>query len=328
MEGALQKRVAVRRPAATSIWLGLAALVVIDAAFGLGGADTVLKDGLSDSLLWAATGVCLAGALRATHSRGAWLLAAAGLASWSLGDTIWSVRFAGDAQAPVTSVSDIFWLAWYPLIFAALVLLVRDRVPRFELHRWIDGVVVMLVVVTPWIALFLQPVADHSSASALADAVDFAYPLGDAILVGAVLGAFALMGWCPGRMWLVLGAGLAAIGLADAVYSIQALEQSYRGGVYDAVWVGGATLIAYAAWCRHPGQLDPREVTGWTAIALPLVAQTFAVSIQIYGLFVDIPTIERALAVVVMVMVVVQIVLTRPRRAAREPVATAGGQRE
>ena len=83
----------------------------------------------------------------------------------------------------------------------------RDRVPAFELHRWIDGVVVMLIVATPWVALFLEPVSEESSASALADVVDFAYPLGDAIVFGATLGVFALMGWRPGRMWLLLGSG-------------------------------------------------------------------------------------------------------------------------
>jgi hypothetical protein len=308
---------ALRRPTAGSVWIGFGALIVLYALIELIGSGTLFNEGFSDGFLWAATAVCFVGAMHATRSRGAWLLVTAALASWALGDTIWSVRFAGDAQAPLTSVSDIFWLAWYPLILIALGLLVRDRVPKFELHRWIDGVVVMLVVVTPWVALFLQPVADHSSASSLADAVDFSYPLGDAIVVGAVLGVFALMGWRPGRMWLTLGIGLAAIGLADAVYSVQALEQSYRGGVYDAVWVGGAALIAYAACCPHPGRLDPREVRGWSAIALPLLAQLVAVSVQVYGLFYDIPVSERALTVVVLLMVMVQIVFARPRRASQ-----------
>jgi hypothetical protein len=312
----VQKNLALRRPEIGRIWLVFAALLIVYAAIGLAGVSAVFKEGLNDGLLWAATLACFAGAVRATRSRGAWLLVTAALTSWALGDTIWSVRFAGDPSAPVTSVSDIFWLAWYPLILAALALLVRDRVPKFELHRWIDGVVVMLVVVTPWVALFLQPVANQSKASALADAVDFAYPLGDAIVVGGVLGVFTLLGWRPGRMWLALGAGLAVIGLADAVYSVQALEQSYRGGVYDAVWVGGAILIAYAAWCPHPGRLDPWEAAGWPAVALPLLAQTVAVIIQIYGLFYPIPTAERALTIVVLLMVMVQIVVTRPRRSA------------
>jgi hypothetical protein len=308
-----------------SVWVWFAVVLVVYGAVGLTGTTTVLNEIFGDALLWAATVACFAGALRTSRSRAAWLLAGIALTSWAIGDSIWSVRYAGDPHAPLTSVSDVFWLAWYPLILAALVLLVRDRIPRFELHRWIDGVVVMLLVVTPWVAVFLQPVAEHSSASALADAVDFAYPVGDAIVVGSVLGAFALMGWRPGRMWTALGIGLGAIGIADAVYSVQALEQSYRGGVYDAAWAAGAVLIAYAAWSPRPARLEPRVLEGWSAIALPLLAQMVAVTIQVVGLFHDIPPIERALTIVVLLMVMVQIVVTRPRRTPGEtsPVAAS-----
>ena len=139
---------------------------------------------------------------------------------WAVGDVIWAIR--GDPEATAT-VSDVFWLAWYPLLVATLVLLVRDRVPRFELHRWIDGVIVMLVVVTPWVALFLEPAANHSNESSVVQTVDFAYPLGDAIIVGAMLGVLALMGWRAGPMWLALVLGFAALGIADAVYSVDAL---------------------------------------------------------------------------------------------------------
>ena len=299
------------------LWVVLGVLVVVYAgheAFGFARSidDEFFRQGLNDVLIWAAAGACLAGARRSTRGRTAWMLVSAGLACWAIGDTIWSIRYGGSAQGPLTSVSDVFWLAWYPLVLTALVLLVRDRVPKFELHRWIDGVVVMLVVATPWIAFFLQPVAAHSGTSALADAVDFAYPLGDAVIVGATLGAFALMGWHPGRMWVTLGIGLVAIGIADAVYSVEALEHTYRGGVFDAAWAGGAVLVAYAAWFPHPGQVEQRKVTGWPAVALPIAAQVFAITIQVYGIFVSIPTIERVLTIVVLLIAILQIAITRP----------------
>ena len=88
----------------------------------------------------------------------------------------------------------------------------------------------MLLVATPMVALFLQPAAQHSNASTLADAVEFAYPLGDAIIVGATLGVLALMGWRPGRTWIALGMGFAALGIADAIYSADALGHSYKTG--------------------------------------------------------------------------------------------------
>jgi hypothetical protein len=316
--------VSPRRAGIAAIWAAAAVLVVAEAAhelFGLGGpgSDRLFNDWLHNSLLWAASGLCLAGALRTRRSRGAWALAALAIASWAAGETIWSLRYAGTDLTPVPTVSDLLWLAWYPLMGAALTLLVRDRVPVFELHRWIDGVVVMLIVATPWVALFLQPVAEESSAGRLAEAIEFAYPLGDLVLVGGVLGVYALMTWRPGRMWLVLGLGLTVMGVADAVYSVQTLAESYEAGVYDAAWVAGALLVASAAWQPHPARLEPSEVAGWPAIALPLAAQALAVAVQIYGLVHELASSERILTITVLLIAAAQIIVTRPRRRAKRP---------
>jgi hypothetical protein len=310
----------VPRPAVlTVVWTALGILVAVYAAHeGLGlaaGSSDFFEQWVYDGLLWASAAACLGGALSEQRGRVAWLLVTVALVCWALGDTIWSIRFGNADPGPITSIEDAFWLAWYPLVVAALALLVRDRVPGFELHRWIDGVVVMLLVATPWVALFLTPVSEESHASPLAESVAFAYPLGDAVLVGAVVGVYALMAWRPGRMWLVLGIGLTAMGLADAISSVQVLQSDAGAetGLYATAWVAGAVLIAYASWQPHPGRLEPREVTGWRAIALPLVAQCVAISIQAYAYFDELPRIERALTIVVLLIAIVQIIVARPR---------------
>jgi hypothetical protein len=319
----------LRLPPIGVLWLITAVLVALYAAHdavGLGGRglDGLFEDWINDGLLWCAAVACIWGALRASRSRAAWLLVGLALASWAVGDTIWSIRFGGAATPPTTSISDVFWLAWYPLVIAALALLVRERVPGFELHRWIDGVAVMVLVATPWVALFLQPAAEESSASSLAVVLNFAYPLGDAVLVGAVLGVFVLMDWRPGRMWLALGVALTVMGIADAISSAQTLAHSHDRGVYVAAWAGSAMLVAYAAWQPHPGRLERREVTGWHAIALAVAAQVLAVSIQIYAIFDEVPHSERILTVIVLLIVTVQIVVSRPRPRADPPARRNG----
>ena len=283
---------------------------------GLGGRglDGLFDDWINGVVLWCAAAACGVAAMRAPRGRAAWLLVTLALASWAIGDTIWSIRYGTAASAPATSISDVFWLAWYPLIIAALALLIRDRVPGFELHRWIDGVAVMLLVATPWVALFLQPVAEHSGASGLTVVVDFAYPLGDAILVGAVLGVFVVMDWRAGPMWLTLGIALAVMGIADAISSVQALGHTHDRGVYDAAWAGAAVLVAYAAWQPYPARLERRELIGLRAVALAIAAQVLAASIQAYAIFDEIPQSERVLTVIVLIIATVQIILTRPRR--------------
>jgi hypothetical protein len=303
------------------MWGALVAFVVAYAAhedLGLGGAgaDSFFETWVNDAVLWAASVVCLIGALRQRVSRSAWLLVTLGLVSWAIGNTIWSVRYGSSAAGPLTSVSDIFWLAWYPLVLAALALLMRDWVHTFELHRWIDGVAVMLLVMIPWVALFLGPVYHHSHETVLAHAVDFAYPLGDAIVFGSTLGVFAMTGWRPpGKMWLLLGGGLAAMGIADSVYSVQALEGTkHVSSTYGGFWLAGAVLVAVACWEPHPGRIKPRELYGWPAVALALIAQGIAAAIQIFGFFHEIPRSERIITLVVLVIAMVQISVTRPRR--------------
>lgn len=297
-------------------WLGLWAAAVVLVIHGVTGfgderVHSFLDNWVSDLAVWTAAAVCLVGATRAERGRAAWFLVGAALVSWAIGDTIWSLRGNPDE---VVTVSDVFWLAWYPLLVGALVLLVRDRVPAFELHRWVDGLVVMLLVATPWVALFLEPAARHSHASALDAAVDFAYPLGDAVIVGATLGVIALMGWRPGRMWIALGIAFTALGIADAVYSVDALGHTYTTDTtFDALWIVGLALLAYAAWLPHPGELEPEPVTGWRAIALPLAAQLVAISLQVYGFFFDLPRSERIFTIVVLLIATVQIIVTRPR---------------
>lgn len=300
------------------LWAAMAALVVLDLlhqTIGLGGPESAsfFNRWLNDGLLWVSAFACLGGALSQTRGRGAWLLVSAALASWAIGDTVFSIRFGNAESIPDTSISDLFWLAWYPLIIAALALLVHDRVPGFELHRFVDGIAVMLLVATPWVALFLQPVVEHAGGSRFAQVLDFMYPLGDAVLFGATIGVFALMAWRPSRMWIALGVGLLVMGLGDAFYSIDATGHAHDHGIYDVAWVAGATLVAFASWEPHPGQLAPRKVTGWPAIALPLAIGALAVAIQLYAFFHEIPRSERILTVIVLLIGMFQLVLTRPR---------------
>jgi hypothetical protein len=301
------------------LWAAMALAVVVyvfHQGVGLGGpgSDIFFDRWLNDGLLWVSAFACLGGALSQTRGRVAWLLLSLALASWAIGDTVFSIRFGTAASIPAASISDVFWLAWYPLVVAGLVLLVRDRVPGFELHRFVDGIAVMLLVATPWVALFLQPVVEHSDNSRLAQVLDFIYPLSDAVLFGATLGVFALMAWRPSRMWVALGLALLVMGLADAFYSVDATGHAHDHGIYDGAWVGGAALVAFASWEPHPGQLAPRKVTGWAAIALPLGIGALAVSIQLYAFFHEIPRSERILTVIVLLIGMFQIVLARPRR--------------
>ena len=143
--------------------------------------------------------------------------------------------------------------------------------------------------------------------------VEIAYPMADILLLGAVLGIFALAGWRPGRTWLLLGAGLVVFGIADTISAAQFVDGTFEFGEYNYLWMAGAMLIAYASWQPDPEPSRPAKLVGWKAIVLPVTCQLIAAGIQIYVLMGHhIPESERVIAVLVMALVVVQLWVSRP----------------
>jgi hypothetical protein len=290
-----------------AVWCVLVLLTLaeaVDDVLGSGGPHGLFDDWIHDSLLVAAAALCLLRGVTTSRMRAAWL-----------GSVLWSVLYANDPNPPYPSVADALWLAFYPLTAAGIALLIRDRVPRFELHRWMDGLAVMLIVLTLGAGLFLQPVADESGESAATTIVNFSYPILDMLLIGGILGVFGLLGWKPGRIWLVLGAGCVVMGLADATFAVQEARGSLVDNDYDFVWTVGALSIAAAAWVSGAPP-EHHEVYGWRAIALPLAAQLLAASIQVIGMFTDLGQSERIVTLAVLAIATAQIVITRPRAAA------------
>jgi hypothetical protein len=302
------------------VWVVLGLLVLAEAVhelLGVGGASMVFDEWLGDAVVLAAAAICLARAAHEPRGRNAWLAFGAGLACWSAGSLLWSARYGGNPNPPYPTASDALWLLWYPFTGLGVALLIRLRVTRFELHRWIDGVAAMLIVLAGGFALVLQPVAEHTGQREFATIVDFSYPVLDMVLVGAILGVFALMAWRPGRVWLWIGGGCAIMAIADAVFAVQEARGIASGDGYTFVWTAGALLLAYAAWVPPERVKRPHsEPLGWRAIALPLAVQLLAAAIQIYLLVSGeaVSVADRIVTIAVLLIASLQIVVSRPRR--------------
>jgi diguanylate cyclase len=294
--------------------LGLVCLAeALHELFGLGLPDDVFGLGFQAALQLAAAAVCLLRLAYEPRGRRAWLWIGVGLVCWALGTVLWDLLYSDDPSPPYPTVADALWLAWYPLTVGGMALLVHERVRHFELHRWMDGLAVMLVVMTPAVALIVQPEAATSADSGLAKVVDFSYPILDVLLLGGVLGVCGLLAWRPGRTWVLLGLGCALIASADGVFSVQQARGSLVEGDYAFLWSAGALLIAAAAWASTPADESRREVYGWRAIILPVAAQLCAAGIQIYALFHEIGKSERLVTLIVLAVATVQIIISRPR---------------
>ncbi len=302
------------------LWLVLVVLTVLEAAndlFGVAGPHWLYDNWVHNAILAICAALVLGRAAFEPVARRPWLAFGMALLLWFVGSTAWSVVYAGQPHAPYPTFADVLWLAWYPLVAVGMFYLIRLRVPQFELHRWMDGIAVTLLVLAAGFALVVQPAAEHKTVGVLAAFVAFIYPVLDVLLVGAVLGVYGLLGWRPDTMWILIGLAVVSTSVADAVFAVQEAEARavVSGNRYDFVWTAGALLIALAAWARAPdAEANPEAVTGMRAVALALFAQALAIGIQIYAVFRGIGRSERIVTIVVLVVASVQIILTRPRR--------------
>lgn len=306
------------------LWLVLGVLTVLEALndlFGFAGPHWLYDNWIHNVILAICAVLVLARAAYEPIARPAWLAFGMALLLWFVGSAAWTLAYGAQPHVPYPSFADIFWLAWYPLVAVGMFYLIRVRVPQFELHRWMDGIAVTLLVLAAGFALVIQPVTDHKTVGLLAAVVAFAYPVLDVLLIGAVLGVYGLLGWKPDTMWLLIGLAIVSTSVADAVFAVQEAEARavVSGDHYDFVWTVGALLIALAAWAAAPeANARPEAVTGMRAVALALFAQALAIGIQLYAVFREVGRSERVVTIVVLVVASVQIILTRPRRGERE----------
>jgi hypothetical protein len=305
------------------IWLVLGVLTALEALndlFGVAGPAWLYDNWIHQLILGVSAALVLARAAFEPVARKAWMAFGVGLLLWFIGSAAWTAVYASQPNVPYPSFADPLWLAWYPLMALGIFYLIRVRVPQFELHRWMDGIAVTLLVLAAGFALVIQPAADHKTVGNLATFVVFLYPVLDVLLIGALLGVYGLLGWRPDTMWILIGLAIVSSSVADAVFAVQEAEARavVSGDTYDFIWTLGAVLLAMAAWVRAPDTDEhPEPVTGMRAIALALFAQALAIGIQVYAIFREIGRSERIVTIVVLVVASVQIILTRPRR--REP---------
>jgi len=308
-------------PRAIQLALGLfGVLLAIEIAgelLGLPGTASFYEVWLATALLGGCAAVCLARAWSQPVHRVAWGAMAAGMLCWTLGTVVWEAQYSGVGHPPYPSDADVLWLLWYPLTAAGIALLTRARVARFEVDRWMDGLVVMLLVLAAAFPLTLEPVQRYVGSDNLAGLVNISYPLLDTVLLGAIIGTFALIAWRPDPAWVLLALGVAAMTIGDAAFAVQQARGASEGVDYGFVWSAGAVMVACASWMPDVHRYPHRELYGWSAIALPLFAAVLAVALQFGVIFFHAfdTKSHKVTVLVVLVIAAIQLILARPRAA-------------
>ena len=241
----------------------LTLLEAIDELFRVGGPTALYQTWIHDFVLLSASVLILIRARYGQSTRVPWLVIGLAMLLWSSGNIGWSIVYGGRADVPYPSFADILWLLWYPLVAVGVALLIGVHVERFELHRWMDGVAVALLVLAGGFAIVIEPVAHQTVQGASATVVEFSYPVLDLLLIGSILGVYGLLGWRPDAMWILLGFGILAIAAADAAFAVQNTHGLADNRPYDFVWTVGAVLIACAAWITPSRAGRSRRRSHW-----------------------------------------------------------------
>lgn len=285
----------------------------MQAAFGFGGPEikAFFDTWVYDGLMLGAAAACLARALRVRRDRFAWAAIGLGLTAWAGGEIYYSLALVGAETVPIPSVADACYLAFYPLTYLGLILLVRTRVGAVSGAQWLDGVIVGSAIAAVAAAIAMEPiVAASTEGSVLAVATNLAYPIGDLALLTLVVTESALGGWRPGLSRLTLGAGLVVIAVSDGLYLLQSAQGTYvEGGLLEAAWPLGALLLATAAWLP-PGPMQSAKPRGRRMVIIPALAALIAIGVQFSARFASIPVLASVLSLGTLLCVVVRMTLS------------------
>jgi diguanylate cyclase (GGDEF)-like protein len=270
----------VRRHAFAALFTVLAAHVVF--TVGPVAVPTVVTDVLY--LLVEVGAVLLTGAraIAVRRNRLAWTLIAFALAFWTIGDLCWTLWFNAMEDAPYPNVADAFYLGMYMLLYAALALLMRDRIRPFPAWLAIDGVLAGLTMAAVAAGAVFDPVRAATEGSDAVVATTLAYLVCDLLLLVMVVVSFAATAWRPGRSWWLLGGGLATCAIADSFFIFQESTGAYEAGSWlDNLWPVAVVAIALAAWRRT--ERPSRPHIGWSMGILPMLASAIAIGTLVHA---------------------------------------------
>jgi two-component system, cell cycle response regulator len=269
---------------------------------------TLFDEGVHDALVLVGAALAAARALRRRDDRLAWALIALAIACYGAAEILYYALLSGLESPPYPSVCDLLWLAFYPLSYTALVLMLRRRIPDFQPSLWLDGALAALAVAAVAAAIVFRAVAADTGGSVGMVAMNLAYPLGDILLLGIVGMVGALAGRRAGRSWLLLGAGLSTLAIADPIWLYRTAAGAYAPGEpLDLLYVIAPLLIGVAAWQRP--RTDPLALTGMRRLALPMACGVVAIALETYDHFDPLPGAAVILSSVLLLAITLRLSL-------------------
>jgi diguanylate cyclase (GGDEF)-like protein len=256
-------------------------------------------------------GLCLLGAIRAPGHRAIPLLFGLGVLSWAVGDVLLTVESAGGATAPVPSVADAFYLSFYPLVYAALILLVRRQSRDVTSATWLDGLVAGLGAAGVCAAFAFNTIVQTTGSNAAEVATNLVYPTGDLLLLALVVGVSTILPSRRGGQWILVAVACAMNAAGDTANLFAGFQPAAGiGSVFNGIaWPTAILLISISVWLpdRRRDPLVPRRPPG---VLLPGLGATAGVAILLFGSLHHVSSVAITLAAATLAIVGIRLWLS------------------
>jgi diguanylate cyclase (GGDEF)-like protein len=184
-----------------------------------------------------------------------WGLLALAQAIYTLGDISWVVLELVFSISPFPSVADIFYSLYYPFFFAGILLLTttRNRPDKWYKQALDMGIIMLASTLIMWNYLLGQTLISNSEAPLLTQILSVAYPVGDLMVIGAiVLLWLRQVDQSNGMGILYISASAVMMVVADSTFSFQFLVGTYISGqLVDLCWYISSLLMALAGTWQY-----------------------------------------------------------------------------
>ncbi|WP_082966832.1 bifunctional diguanylate cyclase/phosphodiesterase [Mycobacterium sp. 852002-51163_SCH5372311] len=242
--------------------------------------DVFFANYLYPALNLFAAGLVAVRAHRVAADRLAWTVIAMGMVCSAMGDVVYAL-FVPPAQSP--SAADPLYLAFYPLVYAGLLLLMRSRLKRVPVPVRLDSLVCGLAMAAVAAALAAGPIHTAATRTPATVLVGLVYPWGDLVLLALAAGMLPILGWRKEFRWGLLVAGFMLFAVSDTVYLFETSAGSYRVGTWlDACWPVSSLLVALASWASW-SSAAPLPRRGLGPYAVPVASTVVGLTVAVLG---------------------------------------------
>lgn len=219
------------------------------------------------------------------RTRLGWVLLGSALASWAIGEAIWSYyELVLSIDVPFPSLADAGFLGLIPLAGAALICLPAAPNARTARGRMLlDGLIIATSLFAISWATALSAVF-NAGGSVAEIVIGLAYPFGDVVLLGVLLFVGARAQTKERTRLALIGAGIVFLTISDSFFTYTTYTNEYfTGNLIDTGWTVGFLLIGLGALARaRPHVTRDDSATSTVGSVLPYIGILFAVPIAAY----------------------------------------------